>query len=105
MAFLLGFPANEIVVPIMIMTYMATGNILELEAPILKDLLISNGWTETTAICTMLFCLMHFPCATTCLTIRKETKSWKWTAVAVFIPTVIGLILCFVVAQTFALFL
>lgn len=105
MAFLLGFPANEIVVPIMIMTYMATGNILELEAPILKDLLISNGWTETTAICTMLFCLMHFPCATTCLTIRKETESWKWTAVAVFIPTVIGLLLCFAVAQTFALFL
>jgi ferrous iron transport protein B len=103
MAFVLGFPANEIVVPIMIMSYMASGNIMELDLLVLKDLLVNNGWTTTTAICTMLFSLMHFPCATTCLTIRKETQSWKWTAIAFLIPTVMGLLLCFIVAQTASL--
>lgn len=104
MAFILGFPANEIVVPIIIMTYLSTGSIMELDIFHLKTLLIDNGWTSTTAICTMLFCLMHFPCGTTCLTIKKETQSWKWTGLAFLIPTLTGFLVCFIVAQTMNLF-
>jgi len=100
MAFVLGFPANEIVVPIIIMSYMATGNILELDSlGQLHDLLVSHGWTWLTAICMMLFSLMHWPCGTTCWTIRKETQSWKWTAVSVLVPTISGIVICFVVAS------
>lgn len=106
MAFILGFPANEIVVPIIIMCYMSTGNILELSnLYALKQLLIDNGWTGVTALCTMLLCLLHFPCGTTCLTIRKETQSLKWTAVAFAIPTITGLSVCFVVATLGRLFI
>ncbi|MGI5907242.1 MAG: ferrous iron transport protein B [Christensenellales bacterium] len=101
MAFVLGFPANEIVVPIIIMAYMSTGSILELDGlHQLKALLVQNHWTWLTALCTMLFSLMHFPCSTTCLTIRKETQSWKWTAVSFVLPTITGLALCFIVANT-----
>jgi ferrous iron transport protein B len=101
MAFVLGFPANEIVVPIIIMAYMSTGSILELDGlHQLKALLVQNDWTWLTALCTMLFSLMHFPCSTTCLTIRKETQSWKWTAVSFVLPTITGLALCFIVANT-----
>lgn len=95
-AFILGFPANEIVFPIIIMTYLSTGTIIELEnLNELRNLLISNGWTATTAICVMLFSLMHWPCSTTCLTIKKETQSLKWTALSIIIPTIIGIVTCF----------
>lgn len=100
MAFILGFPANEIVVPLIIMAYMSGGSLMELDSlSALKTLLVQNGWTWLTALCTMLFALMHFPCSTTCLTIRKETGSWKWTAAAFAIPTVTGLAVCFIVAS------
>jgi len=100
MAFILGFPANEIVIPIIIMAYMAKGSILELDSLAqLKDLLQANGWTWLTAVCTMLFSLMHWPCSTTCLTIKKETGSWKWTAVSLLVPTVTGFAVCMVVAN------
>ncbi|MCG8485484.1 MAG: ferrous iron transport protein B [Clostridia bacterium] len=101
MAFILGFPANEIVVPIMIMSYMATGSMLELESLAqLRELLVVNGWTWLTGICVMLFSLMHFPCGTTVLTIRKETQSWKWALISFIIPTATGLLICFIVANT-----
>ncbi len=101
MAFVLGFPANEIVVPIIIMSYMASGSMLELDSlGQLKELLVSHGWTWLTAVCTMLFSLMHWPCGTTCLTIRKESGSWKWTLASFLIPTATGMILCFLVANT-----
>jgi len=101
MAFILGFPANEIVVPIIIMSYMATGSLHELNSlSELRSLLISNGWTWLTAVCVMLFSLMHWPCATTCLTIKKETQSWKWTLVSYLIPTITGIIICFIVANS-----
>lgn len=101
MAFLLGFPANEIVVPIIIMSYMATGNILELDSlEQLKELLVANGWTWLTAVCTMLFSLMHWPCGTTCLTIRKEAGGLKWTALSFLIPTATGVLVCFILAGT-----
>lgn len=97
MAFILGFPANEIVVPIIIMSYMATGSMLELESfNELRTLLVANGWTWVTAVSVMLFSLMHWPCSTTCLTIKKETQSWKWTAVSFLVPTVSGIVICFV---------
>lgn len=94
-AFILGFPANEIVIPIIIMAYMEQGSILELDSLIqMKQLFIDNGWTWITAINTMLFTLMHWPCSTTLLTIKKETGSWKWTGIAAIIPTVIGIVVC-----------
>lgn len=97
LAFILGFPANEIVVPIIIMAYMARGNILELEnLSVLKQLLTENGWTWITAINVMLFSLMHWPCSTACLTIKKETQSIKWTIISILVPTVMGCMFCFV---------
>ena len=101
MAFILGFPANEIVVPIIIMSYMATGSLTELESlSELHTLLVSHGWTWLTAVCAMLFCLLHWPCGTTCLTVRKETQSLKWTLASFAIPTATGIILCMIVANT-----
>ena len=100
MAFLLGFPANEIVIPIMLMTYMATGSMVELQdLEAMRLLLVEHGWTFITAICMILFSLMHFPCSTTCLTIKKETGSWKWTILSFFIPTICGMIICFFFAN------
>ncbi len=97
-SFILGFPANEIVIPIMLMTYMATGNLVEYESlESLRTILVNNGWTITTAICVLIFSLCHFPCSTTCLTIKKETGSFKWTLLAIIIPTLIGIILCFLI--------
>lgn len=101
MAFILGFPANEIVVPIIIMSYMSAGSIMELESlDQLRQLLISHGWTWMTAVCMMLFSLMHWSCGTTCWTIKKETQSWKWTAVSFAVPTFAGIAVCFAVANT-----
>ena len=97
-SFILGFPANEIVIPIMLMTYMATGNLVEYESlESLRTILVNNGWTVTTAICVLIFSLCHFPCSTTCLTVKKETGSLKWTLLAIIIPTLIGIILCFLI--------
>lgn len=87
--------ANEIVVPIIIMAYMSQGALLEFDSLAqLKELLLANGWTWITAVSTMLFALMHWPCSTTLLTIRKETGGWKWTILSFLIPTVCGIILC-----------
>ena len=100
MAFILGLPANEIVIPIMIMSYMAAGNMLELDSLAeLRNLLVAHGWTWLTAVCVMLFSLMHFPCGTTLWTIKKETQSGKWAFMAFLIPTATGIIVCFTVTQ------
>lgn len=104
LAFILGFPANEIVVPIIIMAYMSQGSIVDLDLAALKTLLVENGWTWLTAVCTMLFSLMHWPCSTTCLTIHKETQSLKWTAVSVLVPTLFGFVICCTVAGVARLF-
>ncbi len=93
-AFILGFPANEIVIPIMMMSYCSSttlleyGNLMEL-----ATVLEANGWTLLTAICTLILCVFHFPCSTTCHAIHQETRSIKWTIVSVIVPLVIGLIL------------
>lgn len=99
-AFILGLPANEIVVPIIIMAYLAQGSILELDnLAEMKNLFVANGWTWITAISTMLFSLVHWPCSTTLLTIKKETGGWKWTIAAFLIPTLLGILICFVFAN------
>lgn len=105
MAFILGLPANEIVIPIIIMTYMAQGSLVELDLPELAQLLADNGWTWRTAICTIIFSLMHWPCSTSLLTVRKEAGGWKWTAAAFLLPTCAGMLICFAVAQLSGLFM
>ena len=98
-AFILGLPANEIVVPIIIMAYMAQGSLLELDSLVeMKALFVAHGWTWITAICVMLFSLMHWPCSTTLITIKKETGSWKWTFLACALPTLMGMAACFMVS-------
>ena len=100
MALLLGLPANEIVMPIIIMSYVKATTILEMDSMLqLKNLLVANGWTLLTAINMMIICLMHFPCGTTLWTIKKETGSWKWTILSFLIPTVAGIAICFVTTQ------
>ncbi|MEG0372275.1 MAG: nucleoside recognition domain-containing protein, partial [Clostridium sp.] len=97
MAFIFGLPANEIVLPILIMAYVSSGQMIEFESlETLSTILINNGWTGLTAFNTMLFCLLHWPCSTTLWTIKKETGSIKWTAVAFLMPTLIGIVLCFI---------
>lgn len=92
LAFILGFPANEIVIPIMIMGYMATSTLTDYSSlNEFKRLLIQNGWTWLTAANVLLFTLYHWPCSTTLLTIYKETKSKKWTFLSFFIPTILGI--------------
>lgn len=99
-AFLLGFPANEIVLPIILMTYMQSGILMEMSDPsALLGLLTSHGWTRLTAVCMMIFCLFHWPCSTTVLTIKKETGSWRWTGIAVALPTLLGTGLCILTAS------
>ena len=96
LAFILGIPANEIVLPIIIMAYTAAGSLSDtLSIAELKNLLVSNGWTFVTAINVMLFTIMHWPCSTTLITVKKETGSLKWTVIAFLIPTIAGIAACF----------
>ena len=106
MAFILGFPANETVIPIIIMSYVASGTLVDFTSyEQLLELFSANGWTVITAVCTMIMCIMHFPCSTTCLTIKKETGSLKWTLVSAILPTMIGIILCLITANTMRIFI
>lgn len=94
-AFILGIPANEIVLPIILMCYMGNGSLVNLEDTYqIGQILINNGWTMLTAINVMIFTCLHFPCATTLLTIKKETGSFKWTLLSFIIPTVCGVLIC-----------
>ena len=96
-AFLFGFPANEIVVPIMLMLYLSTGNLVEFgQIGQLELILRDAGWTIETVLCTCLFMLFHYPCSTTLWTIKKETKSWFWTGIAFVLPMMVGVILCMI---------
>ena len=97
-AFILGFPANEIVLPIILMIYMSGSTLTEIPDLVqFKEILTANGWTITTAICMLIFALFHFPCSTTCITIWKETHSKKWTLVSILVPLIAGVILCLAV--------
>lgn len=102
MAFILGFPANEIVLPIILMAYLQSGVLAPMDdKTAILSLLSANGWTVKTAICMAVFSLFHWPCSTTCLTIKKETGSLKWTAVSILLPTGIGVLLCMLVNLVF----
>ena len=97
-AFILGFPANEIVLPIIIMTYLSSNTMMDInDIYLIKDLFISNGWTIITAICMIIFIIFHYPCSTTLITIYKETRSIRWTFLSFLIPLLIGIILCMIV--------
>ena len=98
LAFLLGFPANEIVVPCILMGYLSAGSLTDYAGLAeLHGLLTAHGWTAATAVCVLVFTMFHFPCGTTCFTIWKETKSVKWTALAVLLPTAVGIALCILI--------
>ncbi|HNC50055.1 MAG TPA: nucleoside recognition domain-containing protein, partial [bacterium] len=100
LAYIIAIPANEIIVPTIIMGYMAAGQMTELDSDTeLKALFIQNGWTSLTAISLMFFSLLHYPCSTTTLTIWKETRSVKWTLVSNIMPLAIALAVCFLIAQ------
>ena len=104
-AFILGFPANEIVIPIMLMCYLSTGMLTDYSSlSQLHATLTECGWTVQTAISVLILCMFHFPCGTTCLTIKKETGSLKWTALAFIIPTVTGIFLCLILNVLFHIF-
>ncbi len=94
LSFLLGFPANEIVLPIALMTYQAQGALTPLNLGSLLPILLAQGWTARRAVCMLLFTLFHWPCSTTLLTVRKETGSGLWTALAFLVPTAVGAALC-----------
>ena len=104
-AFILGLPANEIVLPIALMAYLST-NVMSDYSSIesLSAILISNGWTIKTAICACIFSMFHFPCATTLLTIGKETKSIKYTLLSIITPLLSGIIICTVINALFSIF-
>lgn len=95
MAFILGMPANEIVVPVILMAYLSQGSLMEIgNLHVVKQLLVDQGWNWITAVSMILFTLMHWPCATTCLTIRKETQSLKWMFLSIALPTAMGIAVC-----------
>lgn len=94
-AFILGMPANEIVLPIILMCYLGNNSLVDLEDTFsIGQVLIQNGWTMLTAINVMIFTCLHFPCTTTLLTIKKETGSLKWTIVSFLLPTICGILIC-----------
>ncbi len=102
LAFILGFPANEIVIPIALMAYLSTGELSDYSSlQSLKTILVDNGWTWVTALCTCIFSMFHFPCSTTLLTIFKETKSIKWTALSVAVPLLAGTVTCAIINLIF----
>jgi ferrous iron transport protein B len=101
MAFILGLPANEIVLPILLMGYLSTGSLTEVDSLVdLKKIFLDHGWTWLTALNMMLFSLLHYPCGTTMLNIYKETKSKKWTFLSFLIPTAIAILVPFIITQT-----
>ena len=95
LAFILGFPANELVMPLIVMGYLSSGTIASgVDFASFRALLLANGWTVQTALCTLVLTVAHAPCSTTCLTILQETRSAKWTLAAVLSPAGVGLALC-----------
>ena len=87
-SFILGMPANEIVLPIILMSYAKSKTLINLDDTFnIGNILIQNGWTIITAINVMIFTLLHFPCTTTLITIKKETKNLKWTTLSFILPT------------------
>jgi ferrous iron transport protein B len=101
LAYVIAIPANEIVVPTILMTYMGAGRMVELEtlAQLRELLVVAHGWTLLTAVCLMVFCVLHNPCSTTVWTIWKETRSVRWTVVGALLPLAIGILATLAIAQ------
>ena len=94
-SFLLGLPANEIVLPICLMLYSEGNELVSIESrEVIAEILVNNFWTIKTAVSFILFSLFHFPCATTLITIYKETKSAKWLFLSFLLPTLTGVVIC-----------
>lgn len=94
-AFILGLPANEIVLPIILMSYLSNNQLIRIDdIKSIGEILIQNGWTILTAINTMIICLLHFPCSTTLLTIKKESGKWRWVVLSFVLPTICGIMIC-----------
>ena len=103
--FILGIPANEIVLPIILMGYLKNKTLIDIDnVNEIGNILVTNGWNLLTAINVMIFTLLHFPCGTTLLTIKKETKSLKWTLVSFILPTLCGIAICFVTTSVYRIF-
>ncbi len=100
--FILGFPANEIVIPIILMGYLSQNSLTQLpDITVMREILLSNGWTVKTAICLLVFSLFHWPCSTTVLTVKKESGSFKWAVVSFVLPTLFGFLICSVINLIF----
>ena len=97
LAFLLAFPANEIMLPVLAMGYLSTSSMAEVDTARLGEILTAHGWTWQTAVCAAVLCLLHLPCGTTCLTLLKETGSRRWTLVGMLLPLSMGILLCFLI--------
>ena len=105
-AFILGLPANEIVLPIILMSYIGKGSLVNLEETMaIKEILLANGWTLLTGINVMIFTLLHFPCSTTLLTIKKEAGGWKWVVISFVLPTICGIVLCMMTTLVWNIFI
>ena len=104
-SFILGIPANEIVLPIVLMTYSDNKELISIESSqIISKILIENDWSVKTAICFIMFSVFHFPCATTLITVFKETKSFKWMLLSFVIPTALGVTICAILNCIFSIF-
>lgn len=105
-AFIFGIPANEIVLPIILMCYLGGKSLVNLDDNFsIGQIFIEHGWTMLTAINVMIFTCLHFPCTTTLLTIKKETGSWKWTALSFILPTISGIIICILTTLIYNIFI
>ena len=104
-AFILGIPANEIVLPIALMAYAAEGSMSEISVTAAREILLANGWDTLRAVSVMIFSLCHFPCSTTLITIKRETGSLRYTVLAALLPTALGVILCGAVNLVAGLFM
>ena len=115
LAYIIAIPANEIIIPTILMLTVLTSNLVggagagvmfELESTeATANILYSGGWTLLTGLCLMLFSLIHNPCSTTIYTIYRETGSVKWTTISSLLPVIMGFIICFFVAQVWRIFL
>lgn len=104
LAFILAFPANEIVIPVALMAYLSSSTISDYSSlDTLRQILLDNGWTIKTAICTCIFSMMHYPCSTTLLTVFKETRSVKWTVLSIIVPLFAGISICAIFNLVFSI--
>ena len=105
-AFILGIPANEIVLPIILMSYLSTGSLVDIENTLeIGENLKQNGWSILTGINVMIFTLLHFPCGTTLMSIKKESGNIKWSLLAFSLPTIFGIIICIITTSVWNFFI